>query len=425
MRNNYKLRKRQEKETIVKATTSATTKRNKRNATTNTNTDPITTNTTNTTTSTSISDSHEPPQSIQDQGYVRPRILILCPYRSSARKIIEQIINILGPNTTVSNMAKFYDEFGNNYVHEDNDSNIKNSNGEKKKSKKVHRPASKPSDYQELFHDNIDDDFKIGIQINPGQGKGNGVDKGVYLRLFSDFDMSDIILASPIGLKLVVETSQNNTLNFDFLSSLEIIMLHQADVLYMQNWEHVQYILNQTNQLPKMDHNTDFSRIRPYFLENGSEKGYQYRQVLITSYFTEPLIQASFRQFCHSHNGCIKLKKKWNNQQGCIANVNLHVKQIFQKITTTSLENLEDERFSYFNNNILSQLIRYNQTRTLIIAPSYFHYVRIRNELLRREVDAAFICEYSRETEISRGRSRFFDGHKKILLYSGRAHFFR
>ena len=46
--------------------------------------------------------------------------------------------------------------------------------------------------------------------------------------------MSDIIIASPIGLKLVVETSQNNSLNFDFLSSLEIIMLHQTDVLYMQ-----------------------------------------------------------------------------------------------------------------------------------------------------------------------------------------------
>jgi hypothetical protein len=36
-----------------------------------------------------------------------------------------------------------------------------------------------------------------------------------------------------------------------------------------------------------------------------------------------------------------------------------------------------------------------------------------------------FVSEYSRDSEISRGRSRFFHGQKDILLFSGRAHFFR
>jgi U3 small nucleolar RNA-associated protein 25 len=35
------------------------------------------------------------------------------------------------------------------------------------------------------------------------------------------------------------------------------------------------------------------------------------------------------------------------------------------------------------------------------------------------------VCEYSRDSEISRGRSLFFHGKKKLMLYSGRAHFFR
>ena len=30
-----------------------------------------------------------------------------------------------------------------------------------------------------------------------------------------------------------------------------------------------------------------------------------------------------------------------------------------------------------------------------------------------------FICEYSRESEISRGRSQFFHGKADIMLYSG------
>jgi hypothetical protein len=41
------------------------------------------------------------------------------------------------------------------------------------------------------------------------------------------------------------------------------------------------------------------------------------------------------------------------------------------------------------------------------------------------QVNAAYISEYSRDSEVSRGRSRFFHGQKDILLYSGRAHFFR
>ena len=45
--------------------------------------------------------------------------------------------------------------------------------------------------------------------------------------------------------------------------------------------------------------------------------------------------------------------------------------------------------------------------------------------ILLPQLDVAYICEYSRESETSRGRSRFFHGQKKILLYSGRAHFFR
>ncbi len=41
------------------------------------------------------------------------------------------------------------------------------------------------------------------------------------------------------------------------------------------------------------------------------------------------------------------------------------------------------------------------------------------------QASAVFVCEYSRESEISRGRAWFYQGLKSIMLYSGRAHFFR
>ncbi len=41
------------------------------------------------------------------------------------------------------------------------------------------------------------------------------------------------------------------------------------------------------------------------------------------------------------------------------------------------------------------------------------------------QCNAAFLSEYSSESDIARARSKFFQGTKDILLYSGRAHFFR
>ena len=74
----------------------------------------------------------------------------------------------------------------------------------------------------------------------------------------------------------------------DFLSSLEVVALHRADVLYMQNWDHVSFVLDRCNLLPERDNGTDFARTRPYFLE---EKGKERRQLIVASAFNEPKVQ--------------------------------------------------------------------------------------------------------------------------------------
>ena len=141
----------------------------------------------------------------------------------------------------------------------------------------------------------MDDDFKLGVQINPGQGKGTGADRGAYLRMYCDFFQSDMIIASPLGLRLLIEKNASGgsgKLNADFLSSLEIVVLHQSDVMYMQNWEHVEYIMQRTNKLAENDRGSDFSRIRPYFLDG---KSVEHRQLIVTTQFNDPIIQSSFR----------------------------------------------------------------------------------------------------------------------------------
>lgn len=222
----------------------------------------------------------------------------------------------------------------------------------------------------------------MGIQVNPGHGKGSGSSKGVYLRLFSDFFISDIILASPIGLKLAMEANPNK-IHADFLTSIEQIFIHQADVISMQNWEHVDFIIRHTNRLPKEHHeDTDYSRVRPYFLDGN---GARHRQLMMTSHFNTPELQAFFREFGSSRSGQIRLKRNW--QDGVISNVMVSVKQTFQLIpSVSSLQMEEDMRFDYFKENVLAQILRLRQSRTLIFAPSYLQYVRIRNELIRHEV---------------------------------------
>ncbi len=200
-----------------------------------------------------------------------------------------------------------------------------------------------------------------------------------------------------------------------------MVLLHQADVLYMQNWEHLDFVMRHTNKLHYSNHDTDFSRVRPYFLEGN---GAIHRQLLMTTSFVEPEIQAFFREYGRSQAGSVRIKRSW--AEGSIADVLHPVKQVFQFVPgVTSFATHEDTRFVYFRDTVLAQVLRMEQKHTLIVTPSYLNYVRLRNELMHQQANAVYVCEYSRDSEISRGRSRFFHGTKDILLYSGRAHFFR
>ena len=329
---------------------------------------------------------------MRDQGYCRPRILVLCPFRGTALTVVNKMTEVLGKNAKVINLEKFLEEFG--YEEEDSDRDIDDASGDGGGSVTDGQSIGtrggrndRPKDWKEIFQQNVDDDFKFGMQFHPEKTKG------VQVNLFTDFYKSDVIVASPVGLKLAIESNAHkSSSSHDFLSSLEVVCVLQADVLYHQNWDHVTAILSLCNQLPQADHETDFSRVRRYFLDGQSAV---HRQLIFTSMFNTPLMQAVYRLHSYSRAGNLRLKFDYP-PQGVLDKIFNGVQQIFQKLPPlpspsdpvdgNSAVDIEDHRFEYFKEHVLTPLLRLRQKKTLIVTPSYIHYVRIRNELLRREV---------------------------------------
>ena len=405
-----------------------------------------------------IKDDEDDPDKWRDQGYTRPKVLILLPTRGVCYDVVQCMISLLGDTAFVDNNDRFDEEYG--PLLEDPDGNEEEEDGMEDEDKARRRKAvlkQKGRDWNELFGDTInsDDDFKIGLSLTPNVVKsdnGSGGKKkkktklatdsgssssrsGVHVKLFADFYHCDIILASPIGLKMATtgdndqdgkddddaDDSEEET-DIDFLSSIDICLISRSDVLLMQNWDHVNTILDTTmNHQPKKIANIDFSRVRNYFLEG---QGVHWRQLIVTSSFADPYILSTFRRHAKNVDGGIKIRSKVSSDDASICDVMVRVKQVFQRVACTSVADTGRNRLRYFEEHVLPKLDRLNQKHTLIYIPSYFDFIAVRNLLIKREVNFVSVTEYARVSEVSRGRARFLQGRKSIMLYTGRAHFF-
>jgi len=99
--------------------------------------------------------------------------------------------------------------------------------------------------------------------------------------------------------------------------------------------------------------------------------------------------------------------------------------QVFQRVICREARSQGDAKFDYFKRHVLSEILRRRQSHVLIFIPSYYDFIRVRNYMIKEDISHACVSEYERGTETARSRSRFFHGHRDILLYTGRAHFFR
>eukprot|EP00871_Galdieria_phlegrea_P002286 jgi/Galph1/3058/GphlegSOOS_G1741.1 len=341
--------------------------------------------------------------SLKDQGFTRPKILILLPMKNFAYQVVSLLVAFLTQNDKdnfgyklqIHNYDRFVEEY---YLSEEED-------------------LSKPLDYRETFRGNVDDDFCLGIKVG-----------GKYLQLYSDVYGSDFIIGSPLGIRRLIEGKDESEVSkksgADFLSNIEICIVEAADVMDMQNWDHVQFVFERLNQLPKTLHGADISRISQRALD-GTTKFYR-QSIFVTNYVHSNLL-ALFRKYC-----C--------NIEGKVRNILSHPGVLFQPVDKTQVRHcferlkqtpniLESsrQRLTYFQQKLFSRLFFPSyKMQTLIFIPSYFDYVQIRNFCYNKqkagELTFGTFCEYSTDSHILAEKkalveSRFCFNDREILFY--------
>ncbi|KAH9603927.1 hypothetical protein KSS87_018011 [Heliosperma pusillum] len=335
-----------------------------------------------------------------DQGFCRPKVLILLPLASIALRLVRRLVHLTPSKykVNVEHMDRFNKEFGAD-VEEDND---ELETGDVK----VQKP-SKPSDYQALFGGNNKDLFMVGVKFTRKS-----------IRLYSDFYSSDVIIASPLGLITKIgEAESSKGKDVDYLSSIEILVVDHADVITMQNWSHVQTVVEHLNLLPTVNR-ADIMRLRPWYVDGQARF---YRQTIILSSYLNPDINALFNQHCLNFEGKLRLSCEY---KGMLQKVVLPVRQVYDRFDSKSIVDDDDDRLEYFEKKVFPKIKDTIQGGVMLFISSYFEFIRVRNFLKKQDASFCLLSEYTKQSDISRARNWFIKGERKIMLYTERAHFY-
>ncbi|KAK2955624.1 putative U3 small nucleolar RNA-associated protein 25 [Blattamonas nauphoetae] len=216
------------------------------------------------------------------------------------------------------------------------------------------------------------------------------------------------------------------------------------------------------HQQPVQMQSIDFSRVFSYLLEG---KGKFYRQTIIYSEYESPDVNLLFRanQFCHNIVGSVRIgslpvttnplrqitfKPSPFSEEGDDEIVKLPV--VLQRIDSLRVDLANDSKMDFFTKRVIPFLLPTSTDpipRTLIFFSSFFDFVRVREYIQKNHtprvtqteiatsslfgpsntlaIPYSEACEHTSIPELTKGRTKFFEGQTRLLLYTERLHFYR
>mmetsp|Transcript_92206 Transcript_92206/g.246529 ORF Transcript_92206/g.246529 Transcript_92206/m.246529 type:complete len:571 (-) Transcript_92206:53-1765(-) len=359
-------------------------------------------------------------ESVRDQGPARTRVLVLCAFRSIAFNLASWFTSLLSQKKTVRRLDLLTERYlpGDDSV-----------------------PNTFP-EHAHLFSGSSNDRFVFGAAVSRRS-----------VTLFTRLAESDIIFASPLGLRGLVKADHGYTEHTDLLSSVEIMYVDRADALKMQNWEHVLESCRATNCPPVNLGQCDIRRLRrpaadgllrayrqtivfadgksPDFLailNEGPRTRKQKRNASVVDGEDELRVALGRKHSDvirnRNHRGTIRLSKPCSS--GVVSTVTASgvSKQAFLSVQCTTLVDTTtrhlkafEERFWNAGGSSLEGLV--------IIVPSYLELISIRKLLRNDKRHVAFIYEYTNQVDLRRLRREFNKRSCSALITTERYFWYR
>eukprot|EP00916_Digyalum_oweni_P023528 GHVL01038998.1.p1 GENE.GHVL01038998.1~~GHVL01038998.1.p1 ORF type:complete len:568 (+),score=68.64 GHVL01038998.1:195-1706(+) len=327
-----------------------------------------------------------------DKGFTRCRVLILAPTRFVCWEIVQFLTKLAPMKKKILNLSRFEEEYGS-----DDSWNI----------------PEKQADYRHIMRGNPDDNFKIGLAFQKSS-----------VRLYSPFYGSDIIIASPLGLKLATgvdvneSDAENEEIDTDILSSIEVLVCDRLDMVRQQNIQHLESVLNSMNKMPKKLRDADITCLRPAFVD---DKSRFLRQSILLTDGKYADVKSIFRRLCTNYRGKLELGREVNSS--LVETTGLQ--HMFHKVYCRSPIQLHDDICKAFCEKLWPQYLS-QLDGLLIVLPGVLDYLQVVSHL--KQVDETEWCactEHSTNKQLSKSRVQFFEGKKRFMFITERFLFFK